>query len=125
MSGVSDENENLTDETPHVSPLLAKLVDLLESRYRVPGTNLRFGLDAVVGLIPGFGDFAGMLIGAALMFEGWRQGASWWLLGTMLLNLWIDAVIGSIPVLGDAFDFYYKANRRNLKLLENHLAARG
>lgn len=103
-----------------VSPAVEKLVELMEERFRVPGTEFRFGLDALIGIVPGIGDFLGMLIGLAVLFEALRLRVPWMVLGRMALNLWIDALIGSIPVLGDAWDFWFKANRRNLRLLQQH-----
>lgn len=103
-----------------VSPAVEKLVELMEERFRVPGTEFRFGLDALIGIVPGIGDFLGMLIGLAVLFEALRLRVPWMVLGRMALNLWIDGLIGSIPVLGDAWDFWFKANRRNLRLLQQH-----
>jgi hypothetical protein len=103
-----------------VSPAIEKLVDLMEDRYRVPGTEYRFGLDGLIGLVPGIGDFVGMLIGLAVLFEALRLRVPWVVLGRMALNLWIEGLIGSIPVVGDLWDFWFKANRRNLRLLQRH-----
>lgn len=106
-----------------ISPRVRLLVELMDQRYQVPGTRFRFGLDALIGLIPGIGDLLGMVIGAVLLWEAYRQGASLALMGRMVFNLWIDGVLGSVPVLGDAFDFFFKAHRRNLALLERHVGA--
>jgi hypothetical protein len=106
--------------TRSISPNVERLVDLMDQRYRVPGTDLRFGLDALIGLVPGIGDFVGMLIGLALIFEGLRLRAPWMVLGRMVLNLWLDGLVGSIPVVGDVWDFWFKANRRNLRLLQRY-----
>jgi hypothetical protein len=103
-----------------VSPAIEKLVALMEDRYRVPGTEYRFGLDGLIGLVPGIGDFVGMLIGLAVLFEALRLRVPWVVLGRMALNLWIEGLIGSIPVVGDLWDFWFKANRRNLRLLQRH-----
>lgn len=103
-----------------VSPAVERLVELTELRYRVPGTDLRFGLDAVIGLIPGIGDFLGMLLGLAVVLEGVRHRIPRTVLVRMLFNIWIDGVVGSIPLIGDAWDFWFKANRRNLRLLQKY-----
>ena len=103
-----------------VSPGVRRLVDIMDERFTVPGTDIRFGLDAIIGLVPGIGDFLGMIIGAAVIVEALRLKVPTNVLVRMLLNLWIDSFIGSVPVVGDAFDFYFKANRRNLALLEKH-----
>lgn len=103
-----------------VSPAVERLVELTELRYRIPGTGIRFGLDALLGLIPGIGDFLGMLLGLAVVLEGVRQRIPRAVLVRMLFNLWIDGTVGSIPLVGDAWDFWFKANRRNLRLLEKY-----
>jgi len=102
-----------------ISPGLRKLVDLMDDRYEIAG--IRFGLDAVIGLVPGFGDFFGMVLGTAVILEALRHRVSPWVVGRMLLNLWIDAAVGSVPLVGDAFDVFFKAHRRNLRLLEESL----
>lgn len=103
-----------------VSPTVERLVDLMEQRYRVPGTDFRFGLDALIGLVPGIGDFVGMMIGLAVLFEALRLRAPWLVIGRMVATLWIDALVGAIPVVGDVWDFWFKANRRNLRLLKEY-----
>lgn len=103
-----------------VSPAVTKLVDLMEERFRVPGTDFRFGLDALIGIVPGIGDFLGMLIGFVVLLEALRLRVPWVVLGRMAFNLWIDGLIGSVPVVGDLWDFWFKANRRNLRLLQRH-----
>ena len=94
----------------------------MDQRFVVPGTRFRFGMDALIGMIPAVGDLMGMAIGSVVFFEAVRLRAPVRVLAQMLFNLWIDSVVGSVPVLGDAFDFVFKANRRNLKLLERHVA---
>jgi hypothetical protein len=105
-----------------ISPLVRRVVDLMDQRFVVPGTSFRFGMDALIGMIPAVGDLMGMAIGSVVFFEAVRLRAPMRVLAQMLFNLWIDSVVGSVPVLGDAFDFVFKANRRNLKLLERHVA---
>jgi len=97
--------------------VLAKLMD---SQFQIPGTNIRFGLDPLIGLVPGLGDFAGFLVSGYMILICARNGASGFLLARMTLNIIIDATIGSIPIIGDLFDFAYKANKRNLKLMHQH-----
>jgi Domain of unknown function (DUF4112) len=89
----------------------------------VPGTNLRFGLDPILGLIPGFGDAAGAILAGWLLVEAIRLGASRATLLRVAGNVAVDALVGAIPVFGDIFDFAWKANLRNVALLERHLAA--
>lgn len=97
--------------------LLARLMD---SQFKIPGTNIRFGIDALIGLIPGAGDFAGFLVSGYMVIILARNGASGFVLARMVLNILIDAIIGSIPVLGDIFDFAFKANQRNMQLMHEH-----
>ena len=97
--------------------LMARLMD---SRFKIPGTRFRFGLDPLIGLIPGLGDFTGFLISGYMMLICARNGASGFVLARMTFNIFIDALIGAIPLIGDLFDFAYKANDRNLKLMQQH-----
>ena len=101
---------------------LGALARALDSAVRVPGTNIRFGLDAVIGLVPGVGDLAGAAIAGYIVLAAARQGASAALLARMLLNVAIDTVVGSVPVLGDLFDVAWRANTKNVALLERHVA---
>lgn len=100
---------------------LAALSFLLDRAFRVPGTRWRFGLDALVGLIPGLGDIVGSLIGAYSLWIARQIGAPVAVQARMVMNLAIDGVLGLVPVIGDLFDFVFKANTRNHALLENWL----
>lgn len=101
---------------------LRRFATWLDSGIAIPGTRLRFGLDPLLGLVPGLGDAAGAAIAVWLLVEGFRRGASRATLARMALNIGVDALIGAVPVLGDAFDFAWKANLRNVALLERHQA---
>lgn len=103
-----------------ISPAVEALVELMEQRFKVPGTNLRFGLDALIGLVPGIGDFVGAVVGVVVVIEALRHRVPLGVVARMLFNLWLDGAIGAIPVLGDLWDFYFKAHRRNLELLQQH-----
>jgi len=100
-----------------------RLARLFDSALRVPGTNIRFGLDAVVGLVPGLGDAAGAALAAYLVVLAARLGAPPAILLRMLLNVSVDAVVGAVPLLGDLFDIGWKANTRNIELLDRYLDA--
>jgi hypothetical protein len=102
---------------------LAALARTLDSAVRIPGTNVRVGLDAVIGLVPGVGDLAGAAIAAYIVLAAARRGAPPALLARMLLNVAVDTAVGAVPVLGDAFDVAWRANSRNVALLERHVAA--
>jgi hypothetical protein len=100
---------------------LRRFATLLDAGIAVPGTSLRFGLDPVLGLVPGLGDAAGALLSAWILIEGIRLGASGATLGRMAANIAIDALIGAVPLLGDVFDIVWKANLKNVDLLEHHM----
>ncbi|MFN2572031.1 MAG: DUF4112 domain-containing protein [Gemmatimonadales bacterium] len=104
---------------------VSKFAYWLDAGIHVPGTNLRFGLDPLLGLIPGWGDAAGALLAGWIIVEAVRLGASRATLLRIAGNVALDATIGAIPLLGDVFDFAWKANLRNVALLERHLAAPG
>ncbi len=90
----------------------------LDSQFRIPFTPIRFGWDAIIGLLPGAGDAIGGLLSLYGLWVGTQLGAPAAVLARMLLNLLIDVVIGAVPVLGDLFDVGWKGNLRNLALLE-------
>ena len=92
----------------------------MDSRFTIPGTNIRFGLDALVGLIPGAGDFATLAISGYMITILAKNGASGFVVARMALNIVIDALLGSVPILGDIFDVAFKANIRNMKLMQEH-----
>ncbi len=96
------------------------LSHLLDDKFRVPGTNFRFGLDPLLNLIPIAGDMSGFLISAALVATMAKNGVSRKVLILMSLNIFLDATIGAIPLIGQIFDFVYKANTKNIKLLKAH-----
>ena len=88
---------------------------------RIPGTNIRFGLDALVGLVPGLGDVTGAALGAHFILLGSRLGAPKAVLARMVLNVALDTLVGVVPVFGDLFDVAWKANNRNMALLERYV----
>lgn len=104
---------------------LDALADLLDTAFTVPGTRIRFGVDALIGLVPGIGDLASSALGLWIVYEGHQLGAHKHVVARMLGNVAVDGVVGSVPLLGDAFDVVWKANRRNIRILREHLARRG
>lgn len=116
-------NENMRyTRTPHTERL--KWVDymarLMDNQFKLPGTNFRFGLDPILGLVPVAGDLASFAMSATIILTLARHGASGKLVVLMLINLAIDTVVGSVPILGSIFDFAFKANERNVRLLRRH-----
>lgn len=100
---------------------LERFSRLTDSSIGIPFTRFRFGLDAIIGLIPGIGDVAGLLLSCYVLLEAQRAGASGKVKRRMLYNMLIDFVGGLVPVVGDAFDAVYKANTRNTRLLKRYL----
>ena len=97
------------------------LARMLDDNFSIPGTRIRFGWDSVLGFIPGFGDVAGTALALLIVHHAWQTGASKLTLARMLGNVATDFAVGAIPLIGDVFDFAFKANRRNARLLERHL----
>jgi hypothetical protein len=101
---------------------LRRFAHLMDDGIKVPGIPLRVGLDPIIGLVPGIGDAAGAILGAWILVEAARLRASHATLVRIFYNIAVDALGGTIPLLGDAFDVVWKANLRNVALLERHLA---
>ena len=107
---------------PNPVPLdaLRRWAVLLDSAFRIPGTGIRFGLDAIVGLIPGLGDLSTPAFAALLLLQAVRMRLPLVVQARMVLNAGFDMLIGLVPILGDLVDIGWKANLRNLALLERH-----
>jgi hypothetical protein len=101
------------------------LARLMDGVFTLPGTNLRLGLDAIVGLVPVAGDVISGLISSYLIWEARRIGAPRWLVARMMANTLLDTTLGAIPLVGDAFDVMFRANMRNMALLRRHMERRG
>ena len=101
-------------------PLLRSWAELLDSRFRIPGTNIRFGIDPILSLIPGLGDLASPVFAVALLLQGVRQRVPRVVLLRMLGNALVDALIGAVPIAGTVGDIFWRANLRNLAMLERH-----
>lgn len=99
---------------------LDKTADLLDNRFRIPGTQIRFGFDFLIGLIPYVGDMIGLAVSGLLILVMARNGASGMVGLRMAGNILLDAMVGVFPIIGDLFDLRYKANTRNVKLLQQH-----
>ncbi|MCC9167808.1 DUF4112 domain-containing protein [Pontibacter harenae] len=93
------------------------MVSIMDNQFRFPGTKWRFGLDPILGLLPVVGDLASFSMSAVIVLTMAKHGASGKLVALMLVNIALDALIGSIPLLGNIFDFAFKANERNVRML--------
>jgi hypothetical protein len=101
-------------------PALRKWAVLLDSAFQVPGTKLRFGLDPIVGLLPGAGDLVTGFFAVMILLHAVRLRIPKVVMARMVINSGLDLLAGAVPILGDLFDAGYKANLRNLTLLERH-----
>jgi len=97
------------------------LAILLDEAFRIPGTQIRFGLDGIIGLVPGLGDVLAGLLSLVIPLAAWVRGVPYVTLLRMAANLGIGVLVGTVPLFGDIFDIAWKANRRNYRLLCRHL----
>ena len=104
---------------------LEALGRLMDGAFVLPGTNIRLGLDAIIGLVPVAGDVISGLVSSYLIWEARQLGAPRWLIARMMANMLLDTTVGAIPVVGDAFDLVFRANMKNMALLRRHMAKRG
>ena len=98
------------------------IADLLDSRWRIPGTGIRFGADALLSLLPGLGPVVSTVISGYLIWEARRLGVSTGTVLRMIGNVGLDGLISAVPVGGAVGDVFFRANRRNMALLQTHLA---
>ncbi|WP_263411227.1 DUF4112 domain-containing protein [Terriglobus tenax] len=101
---------------------LELLSHVLDDWFRIPGTSIRFGIDGIIGLVPGIGDLLSGLASGVIVVAAWARGVPAAGLMRMMVNIGIDVLVGAIPFLGDAFDIAWKANRKNYALLTRHIA---
>jgi hypothetical protein len=110
----------MTESNDRALAALRKWAVLLDSAFQVPGTQLRFGLDPIVGLLPGMGDIVTAFFSVMILLHSLRLKVPKVVIARMLLHTGLDLLIGAVPLLGDLFDAGFKANLRNLRLLERH-----
>jgi Domain of unknown function (DUF4112) len=103
-----------------LEPLFKWIAFIMDEVIRVPGTKFRFGLDPLIGLVPGIGDTSSALVSAFALIQAVRLGVPKILLSRMALNILVNEVVGVVPVVGDAFSFWFKSNARNYEIIKNH-----
>jgi hypothetical protein len=113
----SDHRADSASEKEMRRRRLVALARLMDNAFEVPGLGVRFGLDGIIGLVPGAGDAISAAISAYIVYEGWKLGATRTQVARMVGNIVIDTAIGAVPVLGDLVDIGFKANIRNLRIL--------
>ena len=102
---------------------LDALATLLDTAFVIPGTTIRFGIDGLIGLVPGIGDFIATALSSYLIWEARRLGLPRWKIARMMANVAVQAVVGLVPMVGDAADVLFRANRRNMRIIKDHIAA--
>jgi hypothetical protein len=112
-------HQNEIPNTPTIRTV-RKLSYLMDEQFRVPGTQFRFGLDPILNLIPFAGDFAGFIISGGLVLAMSSKGLTSKIVVLMCLNIFLDATIGAIPGIGQIWDFFFKSNTKNMKLMEEY-----
>lgn len=108
-----------------LEPLFKWLALIMDEIVRIPGTKFRFGLDPLIGLIPGIGDTSSALVSAFALIQAARLGVPKILLARMALNVLINEIIGVVPIVGDAFSFWFKSNARNYQIVKDHTVTPG
>jgi Domain of unknown function (DUF4112) len=93
----------------------------LDSAFVIPGTNRRFGMDAVIGLVPGIGDLLSALLASYIIWEARQLGLPRWKIARMVANVAFDTALGAVPIAGDVFDVFFKANQRNVRIIQDHV----
>jgi hypothetical protein len=101
------------------------LANLFDTAFVVPGTGVRFGVEGLLRLVPGIGDVVASALSCYLLYEAHRLGVPRTLFARMVANVIVEGAVGSVPFVGDAFDVFFRANRRNVALLRRHFARTG
>src|SRR5687768_13015032 len=115
-----DSGANTLDGATTQAPELEQLARWMDSVFEIPILKLRFGLDALLGLLPGGGDVGAALVSVYILSAANRYGVSRITILRMAVNIALDIIVGSIPIAGDLFDAYWKSNQRNVALLRRH-----
>lgn len=109
----------LTENNDKAIKSLRSLSYILDDAIAIPGTPYRIGIDPLLGLLPGGGDYLSAIFSAYIVIQAARMGASRATVSRMVFNIIVDTLVGTVPMLGDLFDFAWKANNKNLELLES------
>ena len=112
-------------ETSQSVVRLEGLARLMDGAFVLPGTNIRVGLDVIIGMVPVAGDVVSGVISSYMIWEARQLGAPKWLIARMMANTLLDTTVGAIPILGDAFDVMFRGNMKNMALLRRHMEKRG
>lgn len=112
---------NLPRDPASIRQRLELLERVMEGAIAIPGTQRRFGLDAIIGLLPVVGDLVGGLVGSYLVWEARNLGMSRWSQARMAANVGVDTMIGMVPLVGDVFDLFFRSTSRNMRLIRAHL----
>ena len=112
-------------ETSQSVVRLEGLARLMDGAFVLPGTNIRVGLDVIIGMVPVAGDVVSGVISSYMIWEARQLGAPKWLIARMMANPLLDTTVGAIPILGDAFDVMFRGNMKNMALLRRHMEKRG
>ncbi|HWP45314.1 MAG TPA: DUF4112 domain-containing protein [Blastocatellia bacterium] len=114
------------DDRASIDPALDKISFILDQAIRIPGTDIRFGIDPIISLLlPAFGDAVSALLSLYIVFASVRYGLPKIVTARMIFNIGVDMLIGSVPLIGDLFDFAWKANQKNMRLLNRHARGEG
>lgn len=124
LIGANPDSEVTDQEAVEILRHVRQLAILLDSAFIIPGSKMSFGIDSLIGLLPVVGDAISLALSGYIIVLARRCGVSHWTAGRMVTNALIDFGLGSIPIAGDAFDVAWKANRKNVALLEKHLHKR-
>ena len=117
-----DELKSAAPSRGHAIRRMEFMAKLLDGAFVIPGTNQRFGVDAIIGLVPGFGDIVTTLLSSYVIWEARNLGVSRVALGRMAINLAVHATVGAVPVFGDLFDAVFRVNQRNMRIVRSELS---
>lgn len=121
FDAIAGQFSGLAKEPAAIRKRVEAMEMLLERSFTLPGTNVPFGLDTIIGLIPVVGDLVTAAMGSYIVWEARNLGMSKWHLARMAGNIGIDTLLGAVPLVGDAFDLVWRSNTRNLRMIQRHL----